>query len=115
MRFWVIGDSGTGDQNARAVRDAYRAYAGATYTNLWLMLGDNAYSSGTDAQYQSAVFDIYPDLLRQSVLWPTLGNHDAVTAESANQTPFFSWRWQAGSLLMAPSTLSSSSSIGDSR
>ncbi len=89
-RIWVIGDSGTGDQNARAVRDAYRAYATSSYTNLWLMLGDNAYSSGTDAQYQTAVFDMYPDLLRQTVLWPTLGNHDGVTAQSANQTgPYY--------------------------
>lgn len=27
-----------------------------------LMLGDNAYSDGTDAEYQSAVFNIYPEM-----------------------------------------------------
>jgi hypothetical protein len=81
-RIWVIGDSGTADFNARAVRDAYFTYTGSTYTDLWLMLGDNAYSNGTDSEYQAALFDTYPTLLRQTVLWPTIGNHD--TASSTN-------------------------------
>jgi hypothetical protein len=46
------------------------------------MLGDNAYENGTDSEYQAAVFDMYPTILRQSVLWPTIGNHD--TAQSSN-------------------------------
>ena len=46
------------------------------------MLGDNAYQNGTDSEYQAAVFDMYPTMLRKSVLWPTLGNHD--TAGSSN-------------------------------
>ncbi|WP_256717970.1 DNRLRE domain-containing protein [Shewanella sp. UCD-KL12] len=85
-RVWIIGDSGTANNNARAVRDAYKARAGGNYTDLWIMLGDNAYSSGTDSEYQVAVFDIYPELLRQSPLWSTLGNHDGYTADSATQS-----------------------------
>ena len=85
-RVWVLGDSGTANANARAVRDAYYAFTGTRHTNLWLMLGDNAYTSGTDAEYQAAVFDMYPTMLRKSVLWPTLGNHDGVSADSATQT-----------------------------
>ena len=85
MRIWVVGDSGTGDANARAVRDAYYAYTGERYTNLWLMLGDNAYPSGTDAQYQSTLFNIYPTTLRQTVVWPTLGNHDGMSANSPSE------------------------------
>jgi acid phosphatase type 7 len=38
-RIWVIGDSGTADANARAVRDAYVAWAGSNPADLWLMLG----------------------------------------------------------------------------
>lgn len=76
-RIWVIGDSGTANVNARAVRDAYLSFTGATSTDVWLMLGDNAYLTGTDAQYQAAVFDMYPMLLRNTVVWPTMGNHDA--------------------------------------
>jgi hypothetical protein len=81
-RIWVLGDSGTANANAVAVRDAYLNFAGTTHTNLWLMLGDNAYENGTDAEYQAAVFNMYPQMLRKSVLWPTLGNHD--TAQSTN-------------------------------
>jgi hypothetical protein len=50
------------------------------------MLGDNAYSTGTDAEYQIAVFDMYRDMLRKSVVWPTLGNHDAGSAASVTQS-----------------------------
>ena len=81
-RIWVLGDSGTANSNAQAVRDAYLNFAGATHTNLWLMLGDNAYNTGTDAEYQAAVFNMYPTILRKSVLWSTIGNHD--TAQSTN-------------------------------
>ena len=89
-RIWVLGDSGTANANAQAVSNAYLNFTGATHTNLWLMLGDNAYENGTDSEYQAAVFDMYPAILRKSVLWPTLGNHD--TAHSANppaSLPYF--------------------------
>ncbi len=85
-RIWVLGDSGTADNSARAVRDAYYAFTGTRHTDLWLMLGDNAYSSGSDSAYQAAVFNMYPTMLRKSVLWPTLGNHDASSADSATQS-----------------------------
>jgi hypothetical protein len=89
-RVWVLGDSGTADANARAVRDAYTQYTAGASTQLWLMLGDNAYPDGTDPQYQAAVFDMFPEMLRQVVLWPTLGNHDGTTADSATQTgPYY--------------------------
>lgn len=90
FRFWVIGDSGTANNDARAVRDAYREYTGSIPTALWLMLGDNAYPDGTDSQYQAAVFDTYSLMLRQSALWPTLGNHDDNSASSASQSgPYY--------------------------
>ncbi|MEK6323685.1 MAG: fibronectin type III domain-containing protein [Acidobacteriota bacterium] len=82
---WVLGDSGTANANAQAVRDAYLNFTGATRTNLWLMLGDNAYNNGTDSEYQAAVFNMYPTVLRNSVLWPTIGNHD--TAQSTSPPP----------------------------
>ena len=56
-RIWVIGDSGTANDNSRAVRDAFIGLNGGShYAEAWLMLGDNAYSDGTDAEYQAAVF-----------------------------------------------------------
>jgi Calcineurin-like phosphoesterase/Purple acid Phosphatase, N-terminal domain len=89
-RIWVLGDSGTANADAAAVRDAYYAFTGAVHTNLWLMLGDNAYVGGTDAEYQGAVFDMYPTMLRKSVLWPTIGNHDTAQATTVPPTlPYF--------------------------
>ncbi|MBT8064024.1 MAG: DNRLRE domain-containing protein, partial [Gammaproteobacteria bacterium] len=89
-RIWVIGDSGTANADARAVRDAYKAWAASDPADFWIMLGDNAYNDGTDAEYQAAVFDTYPEILRQLPLWSTLGNHDGHSADSATQTgPYY--------------------------
>jgi hypothetical protein len=85
-RIWILGDSGTGDQSAMSVRDAYHALTGNAHTDLWLMLGDNAYPDGTDLEYQQTLFEIYPEMLRKSVLWPTMGNHDAISADSPTQS-----------------------------
>lgn len=75
-RIWVLGDAGTYTDAQRSVRDAYAKFTGTRHTDLWLMLGDNAYVEGKDEEYQKAVFDLYPTFLGQSVLWPTIGNHD---------------------------------------
>ncbi len=81
-RIWVLGDPGTAPLgatqklNQMSVRDAYKTLNGSRYTDLWLMLGDNAYQSGTDPEFQAGVFDIYPQWLRQSFLWPAIGNHE---------------------------------------
>src|SRR5204862_3338238 len=90
FRVWILGDSGTADANAQNVRDGYAVFGGVQHTDLWLMLGDNAYPVGTDDQYQSAVFGMYPETLRKAVLWPTLGNHDGYSADSTMQSgPYY--------------------------
>ena len=84
---WVLGDPGTGNNNARAVRDAYYNYIGTDHTDMMLFLGDNAYNDGTDAQYQGAMFEnMYEDMLKNTVAWSCLGNHDGHTADSDSQT-----------------------------
>jgi tetratricopeptide (TPR) repeat protein len=89
-RIWVLGDSGTADAAAARVRNAYAAFTGARGTDVWLMLGDNAYNSGTDDDYQRAVFDMYPETLRTVPLWPTFGNHDGISAQSSTQSgPYY--------------------------
>ena len=92
VRIWALGDSGTKDATAASVRNGYTTFANNRNTDVWLMLGDNAYDTGTDAEYQAGVFDMYPGYLRQSVLWSTIGNHE--TAQSTNPniatTPYFS-------------------------
>lgn len=89
-RLWVIGDSGRADINAVNVYQAFETWNGGQRVDGWLMLGDNAYLSGTDAEYQAAVFDIYPKMLRQVGLFTVYGNHDGVSASAATQTgPYF--------------------------
>jgi hypothetical protein len=96
-RIWVVGDAGTAGRgnagdiaNQTAVRDAYYHFTGTNHTDLWLQLGDNAYDIGTDAQYQAAVFNMYAALLRRSVTWPTLGNHDTAGSTAFVDTyPYF--------------------------
>jgi predicted phosphodiesterase len=75
LKIWVLGDSGLPGEDQDAVRDAYFARHGNA-PDLVLMLGDNAYEDGTDAQYQAGLFDPYAGVLRHSVLWPARGNHD---------------------------------------
>jgi len=88
-RIWVIGDSGTGDHRAAAVRDAYYQFSAGAPTDVWLMLGDNAYNSGTDVEHQRAVFDMYPELLRSVVAWPTFGNHEGYSSNPLAEEGFY--------------------------
>lgn len=85
-RIWVVGDPGTANAGQFRVRDAFYRWTGPRTPDLWLMLGDNAYPSGTDAEYGRAVFDAYSWILSQTPLWPTLGNHDAQSANSPTQS-----------------------------
>lgn len=99
QHLWVIGDCGAtslplcggpANGNAASVRDGYFAWTIDTTPDLWLMLGDNAYCSGTDAEYQMAVFEVYPQELATVAPWPVFGNHDGVSADSSTQTgPYF--------------------------
>ena len=90
-RFWILGDCGTANNNQRTVRDAYYNHVGGEHTDGILFLGDNAYASGTDQQYQNAVFEnMYEDKLKNSVAWSCLGNHDGHSADSDKQTgPYY--------------------------
>lgn len=82
VRLWVIGDSGDPGEVQRAVRDAMKVWVGShprqgrPYLDQWLALGDNAYRSGSNQQYQAALFDAYPAILKNIALWPVYGNHD---------------------------------------
>jgi hypothetical protein len=96
IRIWAIGDSGrcsvnqTGCNNATAVANAYLSFAGSRLADVWMMLGDNAYPIGTDNQYTAGVFDTYPNILRNHVLWPSPGNHEFGASDSPTQTgPYY--------------------------
>ncbi len=109
-RIWVLGDSGQGGleailspgptpvpnagASARVVRDRYYEWNGNNnppepgdeHADIVLMLGDNAYNNGREEEYQHAIFaNMYEDILRNSVLWPVIGNHE-VSFESVTFT-----------------------------
>jgi hypothetical protein len=46
FRIWAIGDFGTGMEGQFAVRDQYLQMSTVDRTDVWLVLGDNAYWSG---------------------------------------------------------------------
>ncbi len=77
IRVLAMGDMGDNSANQLSVRNAYLNFNGSNYTNAWLLLGDNAYENGTDAEFQSNFFNIYQgNLTKNHVLWPSPGNHD---------------------------------------
>jgi hypothetical protein len=89
-RIWVLGDAGTGNADQKAVRDAFYTWTGARTPNLVLQLGDNAYNTGLDSEFQGAVFDMYPTMLRKTPFWSCLGNHETAQATAFVDTyPYF--------------------------
>jgi len=76
-RIAALGDCGDNSINQRNVKNQVIKYIGDQELNAWILLGDNAYSDGTDAEFQSKFFNIYKDdLLKKYPLFPTPGNHD---------------------------------------
>ena len=90
VRIWVLGDTGTGSNEAKAVRDAYFRKTGERDTSLILHLGDLAYPDGSDADLQAKFFPVYQTLLRQTFFWPSLGNGDTgLLANPPEDLPYF--------------------------
>jgi hypothetical protein len=96
ITFWVTGDSGEcaqtqqGCDDVTAVADAYLDFAADLPARLWLMLGDNAYDNGTENEHTRGVFDALPQILRNTVLWPSPGNHELGASDSGNQSgPYY--------------------------
>jgi len=77
LRFLAIGDCGNNSTNSVNVKNTFINYIGANDIDAMILLGDNAYTTGTDAEYQTNFFDVYKnDLLRYYKLYPAPGNHD---------------------------------------
>ena len=90
VRVWVLGDSGSGDERAEKVRDAFYQFNEGPGADLILLLGDAAYDFGSDADYQEAFFEMYPDTLATTPVFSTLGNHDLKTDMGAPYFEIFS-------------------------
>jgi hypothetical protein len=91
---WLIGDSGTATEielspplgdgvspthpgEAVEVKEGFQIYNdGKEPVDLFLLLGDNAYSDGKDSQWQGAFFEVYGEIMNKASVWPTIGNHE---------------------------------------
>ena len=77
LRFLAIGDCGNASTNQIAVKNTFINYIGSNNIDAMILLGDNAYNTGTDAEFQTNFFNIYKDdLLKYYKLYPAPGNHD---------------------------------------
>lgn len=90
-RFWVVGDCGNASTNQINCRNQYLAYNGNKVTNAMLLSGDNAYNSGTNAEYNAEFFGIYQnDVLKKMTMYSAPGNHDYNNgASTATTVPYF--------------------------
>jgi hypothetical protein len=83
-RFWILGDPGLNSANQINVRDRFNASTNRSDINGWLLLGDNAYENGTDAEYKTNFFDVYQESnLLNIPLWSIPGNHEYYVSTSA--------------------------------
>lgn len=74
--FVVLGDCGTGYTEQLNVKSAVIGNYGQHFNGV-ILLGDNAYQSGFDSEYQSNFFNgKYNEIFENTVIWPTPGNHD---------------------------------------
>ncbi|SOD92723.1 metallophosphoesterase [Spirosoma fluviale] len=89
VRLWALGDFGNGSENQRNVYQAYQKATANRPADLWLWLGDNAYSFGFDDEYQQFVFSVYPQTLRNTPLFITPGNHDYADSETNFNVPYY--------------------------
>lgn len=93
IRIWATGDCGTAQATQANTLRSYQQFRGSDYTHLWLLLGDNAYMSGADNEYQTNFFESYMNgnIMRQTAICPAPGNHDYYAAVSTDdrQTAYF--------------------------
>jgi hypothetical protein len=90
-RFWVTGDCGNLSTNQLDCKNQYNLYNKNKLTDGWLLLGDNAYFSGTNTEFNAQFFAVYQtDIMKHAVLWPSPGNHDYNNGATTTPTvPYF--------------------------
>ncbi|VAX01325.1 hypothetical protein MNBD_GAMMA22-3132 [hydrothermal vent metagenome] len=83
VRFWVLGDPGDWNKGIIKVRDSMSKWLNKNKRSklpdldFIITTGDNAYTSGSNKQFQKAVFEPFEKSLQNYSFWPAYGNHDA--------------------------------------
>lgn len=81
FRFLAFGDSGNGSQKQRDLVEQMKVLRPAP--ELILGLGDLVYDNGEWENYDPHFFQPNADLVRNRMLWPSMGNHDSQTGNGA--------------------------------
>lgn len=92
IRIWAVGDSGKGNDTQKGVyQGAMKVMAeDGKPLNMYLHVGDMAYTHGREEEFQRGFFDIYQETLRQAVCWPSMGNHEGKMSDGLNETgPYY--------------------------
>jgi hypothetical protein len=87
LRFWVVGDSGTGDSVQSNVHNAMLEFTRRQNRpiDIYLHVGDMAYGRGLDEEFDRNFFKPYRQTLRNTVCWPAMGNHEGLTSNGQTQ------------------------------
>ncbi len=98
MTFALFGDCGRNDLNYQT--NALKSYLnyvklkGRTGSDVLILNGDNAYNSGTDAEFTTGFFNAYSStILKNHLMYSAPGNHDynngSLTAQQLHNVPYF--------------------------
>jgi acid phosphatase type 7 len=85
IRLVAFGDSGLGS----SAQGQIAGLIGGEPFDLAIHTGDIAYSHGTYAQYDAFFFSYYRNWLRRIAIFPSIGNHDDLTASATPYRTFF--------------------------
>jgi predicted phosphodiesterase len=66
-----------GEQDSKVEYDHPKLVDDNALIDVWISLGDIAYRSGTNKQFQKALFDTFEGQVANTALWPVYGNHDS--------------------------------------
>lgn len=86
LRFGVMGDGGSGNEDQMAVARKMREWHAENRWQHVVALGDNVYENGEPEYFDSKFVDVYRELLDDGVeIRSTLGNHDVRWRDGRDQ------------------------------
>jgi acid phosphatase len=101
-RFIIVGDTGSGNANQRAVAAQMTEYR----PDFVLHVGDVVYDDGEERLYPQRFFTPFQDIIANAPLYPVIGNHDVkaekgaaylrafeVPSEASGTERYYSFRW----------------------